>query len=236
MAAIENSEVKLLGVWVSPFVIRVGIALNLKEVQYEFLEEQFGTKSELLLKSNPVYKKIPVLIHHGKPISESMIIVQYIDDIWAQSASALMPTDTYDKAMHRFWTAYFDDKFYNSLFGLVTTATEETKVEAVEQIMTVLLHLEEAFAKMSKGKPFFGGDTIKYLDIAVGSFLGWMRAAEEIMCVKLLDDARLPLLCAWAENFCNNEAVRTVIPETAKFVEFGKILQAKFKSGPPPAK
>nr|DAD18886.1 TPA_asm: hypothetical protein HUJ06_020349 [Nelumbo nucifera] len=30
----------------------------------------------------PVYKKIPVLIHNGKPICKSIIIIQYIDEVW----------------------------------------------------------------------------------------------------------------------------------------------------------
>src|SRR5664279_4522728 len=106
MAASGNTEVKLLGTWSSPNTTRARIALNLKDVQYEFLEEQFGTKSELLLMLNPVYKKMPVLIHDGKPVCESMIIVQYIDDVWAGSGTTLMPTDAYERAMHRFWTVY----------------------------------------------------------------------------------------------------------------------------------
>ncbi|XP_078154456.1 glutathione S-transferase U17-like [Carex rostrata] len=235
MAASGNQEVTLLGVRLSPFVIRVGIALNIKEVQYEFLEEILSAKSELLLKSNPVYKKVPVLIHDGKPICESMIIVQYIDDVWTRSGTTLMPTDPYQKAMHRFWTVYLDDKFEPSLYNLTMSQTEAAKAEAEEQTMAVLQLLEEAFVKMSnKGKPFFGGDTIGYLDIAIGSYLGWMRATEEIIGLKLLDDARIPLLCAWAENFCNNEAVRNVSPEIMKIVEYAKFLRSKYT--PPPAK
>ena len=101
---------KLLGLWESPFVVRSGIALNLKGVDYEFLEEVPGTKSELLLKSNPVYKKMPVLIHNGKPICESMIIVQYIDEVWATKGPAILSADPYDRALHRFWAYYVDDK------------------------------------------------------------------------------------------------------------------------------
>ncbi|XP_038977478.1 glutathione S-transferase U17-like [Phoenix dactylifera] len=102
MASVGGKHVKLLGGWASPFVIRTRIALNLKGVDYEFLEEVFGVKSELLLESNPVYKKIPVLIHEGKPICESMIIVQYIDDIWAAKGSAILPANPYEGAIHRF--------------------------------------------------------------------------------------------------------------------------------------
>ncbi|GMN74654.1 hypothetical protein TIFTF001_053904, partial [Ficus carica] len=49
MAEIE-SDLTLIGLWQSPFVLRARIALNIKNLQYVFHEEKFGTKSELLLK------------------------------------------------------------------------------------------------------------------------------------------------------------------------------------------
>ncbi|CAL1383460.1 unnamed protein product [Linum trigynum] len=52
--------------------MRPRIALNVKSVEYELLQEQFGSKCELLLKSNPVHKKIHVLLHNDKPICESV--------------------------------------------------------------------------------------------------------------------------------------------------------------------
>jgi glutathione S-transferase len=104
-----KSEVKLLGAWPSPFVMRAQIALNIKAVEYEFVLETLYPKSELLLQSNPVYKKIPVLFHADNPICESLIIVQYIDEVWT-SAPSILPSDPYDRAIQRFWAAYVDDK------------------------------------------------------------------------------------------------------------------------------
>ncbi|GMP58665.1 hypothetical protein CsSME_00022252 [Camellia sinensis var. sinensis] len=171
----------------SPFVNRVQIALNLKSIDYEFLPETFGSKSELLLKSNPVNKKIPVLIHHDKPICESLIIVQYIDELWT-SGPSILPSDPYDRAIARFWGAYIDDKV------------------------------------SSEGNcNFFGGDSIGYVDIALGCFLGWFKAREKMFDVKVLDIAKTPRLVEWAERFCSDDAVKDVIPETEKLLEFAKV-------------
>lgn len=114
----KNEEVKLIGKWSSPYVIRVKIALNIKSLDYENFEEHetFNPKSDLLLQSNPVYGKVPVLIHQDKPICESLIIVEYIDETWS-TAPSILPSDAYDRALARFWAAYIDQKVLSfSLF------------------------------------------------------------------------------------------------------------------------
>ena len=68
----KMDEVVLLGFWTSPYVMRVKIALLEKGIQFQYKEErdvfENQNKSDLLLKSNPIHKKVPVLVHNGKPI------------------------------------------------------------------------------------------------------------------------------------------------------------------------
>ena len=105
----KNDEyVRLLGAWPSPFVLRTRIALNLKRVPYEYLEEEDTLNSESVLNYNPVHKQIPILIHGNKPIRESLNIVMYVDETWL-SGPPILPSDPFDRAVARFWDVYIDE-------------------------------------------------------------------------------------------------------------------------------
>ncbi|BFG32758.1 hypothetical protein CerSpe_190320 [Prunus speciosa] len=88
----EENKVTLYGMWASPYVKRVELALRLKGIPYEYVEEDLRNKSPLLLKLNHVHQKVPVLVHNGKPIVESLVILEYIDETW-ETGPRLVPKD-----------------------------------------------------------------------------------------------------------------------------------------------
>ncbi|KAL1569927.1 glutathione transferase [Salvia divinorum] len=225
------SGVELLGAWASPYSIRVQIALNLKSIPYEFTEEKFYTsnKSARLLEANPIHKKIPVLIHDSKPISESLIILQYIDEKWSCNGPSILPSDPYDRAMARFWAAYVDDKWFPAFKELEKASRDEDRGAIIERIHEGAMLLEETFVKCSKLKAYFGGDSLGYIDLVLGSYLGFIELTESATGLKIFEEMRTPRLARWAQRLSLDDAAKDVLPDAQKLFEFYMMVRESQK-------
>ncbi|KAE8804367.1 putative glutathione S-transferase GSTU6 [Hordeum vulgare] len=222
-----GEDLKLLGAWASPFVTRVKLALSLKGLSFEDVEEDLGNKSELLLSSNPVHKKVPVLVHNGKPVCESVIILQYIDEAFAGIGPSLLPSDPYQRAVARFWAAYIDDKLVAPWVQATRGKTEEEKSEGINQTFAAVEMLEGALRECSKGEGYFGGETVGLVDVSLGSLLSWLNATEVMSGTKIFDPVKTPLLAAWMDRFSELDAAKAALPEVDRVVEFAIKRQAQ---------
>lgn len=218
---------KLFGMWASPFVLRVQLALSFKGLSYEYIEEDLSNKSDHLLSSNPVHKKVPVLIHNGKPVCESHIIMQYIDEAFSTTSPALLPVDPYERSLVRFWATFIDDKLLASWLEASRAKTEEEKAEALKKTFAAFETLEAAFKECSKGKPFFGGESVGYLDVTLGGLLAWVQASKARHGIRLVDASRCPLLATWGECFGELDTTKAVMPDINALVEYANMREAK---------
>ena len=100
------------------------------------------------------------------------------------------------------------------------TRTRAEMGEGVKQMLAAVATLEGALAQCSKGKPFFGGDSVGYVDVALGGLLVWVRASEVLLGVKFLDAARTPLLAAWAERFASLDAAKVALPDYGRLIKY----------------
>ncbi|XP_060670540.1 probable glutathione S-transferase [Ziziphus jujuba] len=198
-------EVKLIATTQSLFCARIQWALKFKGVEYEFIEEDLRNKSPLLLESNRVYKKVPVLLHNGKSFPESLIILEYIDEVWKHNP--LLPQDPSERALARFWAKFSDEKVIFGAFGACRTEGEQQE-KAKEAALESLAFLE----KQLEGKKFFGGEELGYLDLVVGWIPLWLGVMEEIGGIKLLEEERFPLLHEWSQNFHQIPLIKECLP------------------------
>uniref|UniRef100_M4D7G2 Glutathione S-transferase n=1 Tax=Brassica campestris TaxID=3711 RepID=M4D7G2_BRACM len=190
----QNDTVKLIGSWASPFSIRARAALHLKSVKYEYSDEL---------------------------CSQSLNIVQYIDEAWS-SGPSILPSHPVERANARFWALFIDEKIFGSLEAVGGAKDDEGRMAAAGKLMENLAILEEAFQKSSKGLGFFGGENIGFLDLACGTLLGPVSVIEAFSGVKFLRQETTPGLIQWGEKFRAHEAVKPYMPTPEEFVAFAK--------------
>ncbi|XXG74753.1 hypothetical protein AAC387_Pa07g3393 [Persea americana] len=210
-------EVILLDFWPSPFGLRARISLTEKGVEYEYKDEDLSNKSPLLLKSNPIHKKIPVLIHNGKSICESLVIVQYIDEVWKDKP--LMPEDPYERAQARFWADYVDKKMYEC--GGIWKSKGEAQEAAKKEFIDCLKLLEGELGD----KPFYGGKSFGYMDVVFVPFACWFYAYEREGNFSIENEC--PKIIAWVKRCMEKESVSKVLPDPHKIYDFVGILKKK---------
>ncbi|XP_042503209.1 probable glutathione S-transferase [Macadamia integrifolia] len=215
-------EVILLDALLSPFGMRIRIALAEKGVKYEYKEENLLEKSPLLLKMNPVHKKIPVLIHNGKPICESLVIVQYIDEVW-KGTSPLLPPDPYLRAQARFWADFIDKKIYDCGRRTCMSKGEEKEVAKKELIETLKV-LEGELGE----KPYFGGEKFGYVDLSLIPFHTWFYSYETFG--NFSTEAEWPKLSAWAKRCLQKESVSNSLADIQQKV-YHYFVQKRKMSG-----
>ncbi|KAJ6756617.1 GLUTATHIONE S-TRANSFERASE GST SUPERFAMILY GST DOMAIN CONTAINING [Salix purpurea] len=221
-------EVKVFSTWASPFALRVIWALKLKGVEFDTVHEDLINKSPLLLQYNPIHKKVPVLVHDGKVICESLVILEYIDETWKQNP--LLPEDPHQKANARFWAKFGDDKVMQSIGGGVLLKEGKEQEEGFAASMENLKYLEEEI----RGKKFFGGETIGLADIALGWLAHYLDIVEEIVGLKLIDQEKFPSLAAWKQEFANAPIIRENWPDRDKLVtKYVVVREANLGKGTP---
>ncbi|KAF3681697.1 putative glutathione S-transferase parC [Capsicum annuum] len=214
-----NDEVILLDFWPSMFGMRLRIALAEKEVKYEYKEEDLRNKSLLLLQMNPIHKKIPVLIHNGKPVCESNIAVEYIDEVWKDKAP-LLPSDPYERAQARFWADYIDKKLYHS-----SRKTWSTKEEDPEAAKKDFIEILKALEGVLGDRPYFGGDNFGFVDIALIGFYSWFYAYETYGGFST--ETECPKFVAWAKRCMQRDSVAKSLPDQHKVLEFAKAARQR---------
>ncbi|KAL6214448.1 hypothetical protein ACLB2K_013882 [Fragaria x ananassa] len=201
-----------------------------KQLREKFIKPRQQLVDILVLISNnstfSIYKNkaVPAFLHGGKPIAESIVILEYIEETWPQNP--LLPTDPHARAMARFWTKFGDDK--KPEFFRFFERTGEEQMEGVKSAQECLKILEEHGLEEKK---FFDGDKIGMTDLSLGWIAFYFEAMEEAAGVQVLEATSFtsfPRLHAWIRNFKEVQVIKENHPDQARLLAYFKWLREMY--------
>nr|XP_009768455.1 PREDICTED: glutathione S-transferase U10-like [Nicotiana sylvestris] len=213
----DENKVTLHGMWISSYAKTVELALKIKGIAFDYVEEDLSNKSSLLLKYNPVYKKVPVLLHRGRPVSESLVILEYIDETW-KNQPRFLPDDPYERARVRFWAIYCR-QISDTMKKAFISAQEVDEDRAFDEFFEKLQVMEEGMKDIFPGERSNNcSENLGLLDIIIVGSLGTYKAAEEVLGMKVLDPERNPFIYSWVNTLLELPLVKQTLPPHDKVV------------------
>ncbi|KAI4134404.1 MAG: hypothetical protein LQ347_001562 [Umbilicaria vellea] len=142
------------------FFQRVWTVLEEKGIPYQYVEVNPYHKPESLLKLNP-RGLVPTLQYDNKPLYESTVVCEFLEDAYPDHGPKLLPSDPYVRAKLRIWTDFVTSRVIPS-FHRFQPGPSSNSIEKVRS--EFLGYLKEFVDEMNEEGPFFLGREPSLID------------------------------------------------------------------------
>ncbi|KAI1819340.1 glutathione S-transferase [Xylaria intraflava] len=160
---------KLYGGWFCPFVQRAWIVLHEKDIAHQYVEINPYRKAPEFLALNPRGLVPTLAVPARKPLYESAVICEYLDEAYGDDAVALLPRGAgadvaYVRARCRLWIDHVSGKIVPGFYRLLQhTPGKEYSLE--EARAGLLGHILAFVREMDEGGPWFLGERFSLVDV-----------------------------------------------------------------------
>ncbi|EJC98963.1 glutathione-S-transferase [Fomitiporia mediterranea MF3/22] len=158
-------EVVFYSGWFCPYVQRTWIALEEKGIPYQYKEVNPYKKEKHFLDINPK-GLVPALEYRGKALYESLILCEFLEDLYPNNPPYLLPHDPYDRAFVRIWVDHISKRVIPAFMRLLQSQEREKQDEARKDLYEGLRQLSEK----CKG-PYFLGAELSLVDVAIAPWV-----------------------------------------------------------------
>jgi glutathione S-transferase len=110
---------------------------------------------------------VPALEYHGRPLRESTVICEFLEDAFPERGPHLLPTDAYERARVRLAVDHISKKVIPAFFQTLQAPAEgEERADARSALYDALRTL----AREVKG-PYLVGEELSLADVAIAPFV-----------------------------------------------------------------
>jgi len=164
-----SQSLKLYSGWFCPFVQRVLIVLLEKNIPFQYIEVNPYHKPASLLSLNP-RGLVPTLEYDSKPLYESTVICEFLEQAYPSSTPRLLPEDAYQTAYGRIWSDFVTSRIIPSFHRALQYQVHEegNNEQGLKEVKAEFVSkLKEFTEAMDAEGPFFFGKEISMVDIII---------------------------------------------------------------------
>ncbi|PLB45427.1 putative glutathione S-transferase [Aspergillus steynii IBT 23096] len=177
-----EQPLKLYAGWFCPSLLthpipvqRVWLALEEKQIPYQYIEVNPYNKPQSLLSLNPrgLVPTLSVPTSEGsRPLYESNVVLEYLEEAYPDRSPRLLPEDPYERARARIWVDFVTSRvisaFHRFLQYQPSSADEDAVAELDRHRQEFLDLLKQWARELHPEGPFFLGDQISLPDLVLG--------------------------------------------------------------------
>ena len=194
----KQTTPKLVSFKACPFVQRVAITLQYKDINYDIEYVDLGNPPEWFLAISPL-NKVPLLIVGDTVIFESAVINEYIDEAYPPK---LHPEDLLIKAINRSWI-----EFCNNISLYTFQLSIKVSEDEFKDTLELMLNDFDLVENCLEDPPFFNGQQFSLVDSSYAPVFQRLDFLEQIY-KRIITQERHPKLATWKENLLSLKAVK----------------------------
>ena len=219
-------------VWLSkicPYAERVAIALNELGIEFDRVEVDLGNKPASLYEVNPK-GVVPTMKDQGRNISESYIILQYLDEMWSKEGhSGLLPKSPADRAVARTWCEFLNANIGKAFQGIFAAKNDSEEEAAKRKFLDALKTTADAMRSESDG-PFFFGTSFGIVDIMLAPHAKRFIALKDIKTCEVPDSDDYKRFHLWWKAVQQHPSFQSVGAIDADFIVSSYKMRAKIRA------
>jgi len=196
-------HLKLISFTICPYVQRAMIVLNEKNIPFDIEYIDLSAPPPWFYDVSPL-EKVPVLLVDEKPLFESMVICDYLDEI---TPNSLYPSDTFEKALNRSWI-----EFGNDILDTTFNFLHENDVKKFNHLKETLIDRFEILEEEMPEGEYYNGADFSIIDAVYAPLFLYLEQIEKYKDYGLFADA--PNVKAWGQRLLQRPSVINSVPES----------------------
>jgi len=213
----KQPKYHIIGHRICPYVQRVVILMEEKQIPYKRTDIELHNKPKWLVNVSPTGKVPVLLVNDSQAIFESGVICEYLDEV---SGGSLHPIDSLGKANHRAWIEFASD-ILNLVAKIIYRDKSDICVDA--SLTEIASKLRMVEGKLSKGR-YFSDVGFHIIDGVYATLFRYFEVFERLTQVDLYAD--LPHIKRWSQALLKRESVQQAVPKNYNQLLLGFMKRA----------